>query len=187
MTQIKYITGPLKSGKTAKVIQETVDVLRSGQVVGGILPSRDHIDYIKREILRSQPVLAPGQLFLGTFYAWAERILDECHYNFQTVQPAEEWLYLHDLLKQPSAANYHSFPGYIPILQDIFKDFRESGLTLAELELLAKNSGERELIEWVRLFNKLRQNYRRSSAGPSGESLTIAFELLKNKSNDKLG
>ncbi|NLA23304.1 MAG: hypothetical protein GX870_09720, partial [Candidatus Marinimicrobia bacterium] len=77
MTQIKYITGPLKSGKTAKVIQETVDVLRSGQVVGGILPSRDHLGYIKREILRSQPVLAPGQLFLGTFYAWAERILDE--------------------------------------------------------------------------------------------------------------
>ncbi len=187
MTQIKYITGPLKSGKTAKVIQETVDVLRSGQVVGGILPSRDHLGYIKREILRSQPVLAPGQLFLGTFYAWAERILDECHYNFQTVQPAEEWLYLHDLLKQSLVSNYHSFSGYIQILQDIFKDFRESGLTLAELELLAKNSGERELIEWVRLFNKLRQNYRRSSAGPSGESLTIALEILKNKFKSNLG
>jgi len=187
MTQIKYITGPLKSGKTAKVIQEAVNVLRSGQTVGGILPSREHIDYIKREILRGQPALAPGQLFLGTYYAWAERILNACHYSFLTIQSAEEWLKLHDILKQLSAANYHSFPGYIQILQNIFDDFRESGLTSAELESLAKNSGEQELTEWVRLFNKLQQTYRRDNAGPSGESLVIALELLKNKPKSNLG
>ena len=180
MAQIKYITGPLKSGKTETVIGEIIAVLKTGQSVAGVLPSVEHINYLKMEILRRQPALAPGQLSLGTFFEWARRILDSARRNFQTIENAEEWLELHDLLRK-TRSDDHFYSGYIQILQSIFNDFRESGLTSAELDKLALSSGEPQMRAWVSHFNRMRRNYRQNGAGPSGELLVLALELLQNQ------
>lgn len=180
MANIRYITGPLKSGKTDAVIREIVRILQTGQKAAAILPSVPHVQYLTKEILRRQPTVAPGQLFIGTFFAWAERILDENRQVFDTIPAAEEWLALRQTLLADDSPAHEYFPGYIQILTTIFNDLREGGLAAEQLVDLAAKSNNPDFPEWVKLFNAMRQKYRRQAAGPSGELLVFAAELLHN-------
>jgi len=177
MAQITYISGPLKSGKTATAAREISDALKNNQQVAVILPSIDHLQFLKTEILHGQPAIAPGQLFLGTFFAWAERILDKTRRYFQTTDPAEEWLNIREILK-----NYPGyFTGHIQLLQGIFSDFRNSGLTQSGLEKLADHAENPAFSEWIEIYRRLRQIYWQNCAGPAGELLAIALERLQDQ------
>jgi len=180
MANIRYITGPLKSGKTDLVIQEIFRVLQAGQKAAAILPSVPHVQYLTKAVLRRQPSIAPGQLFLGTFFAWAERILDENRQVFETIPAAEEWLALRETLSADDSPAHEYFPGYIQILTTIFNDLRESGVAAEQLLALAGKSDNPDFLVWAKLFNAMRQKYRRQAAGPSGEMLVLAAELLQN-------
>jgi ATP-dependent helicase/nuclease subunit B len=187
MANLRYLTGPLKSGKTAAAIQEIVSVLASGLKAAAILPSVHHIQYLTGEILRRQPSIQPGQLFMGTFFAWAERILDKNRQVFTTIPTAEEWLALRAITTGSNSPVSGHLPGYLQILQTIFGDLRESGLSAERLAGLFNGQENDEIKDWLGLFHALRKKYRSQSVGPKGESLVLALEILQNRPSDARG
>ncbi len=181
MAEILYITGPVNAGKTQLVIEKAVGAIKSGKTANFLLPSINHIDNIKHTVLKSLDKTYPGQIFFGTYIAWANRVLDAAHKNIQLITSGEEWFNIF-LLQQKANIVSVKRPGMVSILRDLFVDFRDSGWEGADLRNLFLNTNLFQHAELFRIYENLSNQNNKYCIGTTSELLLKAFELLQSNS-----
>ena len=181
MVNISYITGPVNSGKTRFVIEKAVETIKFGNTVFFLLPSVNHIDYMKHTILKFVEKTYPGQIFFGTFIAWANRVLDAAQKNIQLITSGEEWFNIF-LLQQRSNIAAVNRPGVVSILRELFVDFRDSGWVNADLRELFLKANLFRQAEWFKIYESLRNQNSKYCIGTTSELTLEALELLQNNS-----
>ncbi|MCK4689825.1 MAG: hypothetical protein KAT41_05990, partial [Candidatus Marinimicrobia bacterium] len=181
MVNISYITGPVNSGKTHFVIEKAVETIKFGNTVFFLLPSVNHIDYMKHTILKFVEKTYPGQIFFGTYIAWANRVLNDAQKNIQLITSGEEWFNIF-LLQQKSNIVAVNRPGVVSILRELFVDFRDSGWNSADLRELFLKANLFRQAEWFRIYESLRNQNSKYCIGTTSELTLEALELLQNNS-----
>ncbi|GEM_PF-532955 len=180
MVKITYISGPFHSGKTFLLLKKISDALSQHQSIDCLLPSFDHIAFYKSELLKQCVALPPGKVFFGTFVGFARRALESLQRAFMTTSEAEEWLRLLIFLKQDSAQSKSSFPGMVNLLQNLFADLRESGLSNQELSNLCSQFFQFPLKSYLNYYFHLRAFCKQTASGPASELLCQALESVEN-------
>ncbi len=179
MAEILYITGPINSFKTQFVIGKAAEAIKSGKTVNFLLPSINHIDHIKHAVLKSLDKTYPGQIFFGTYIAWANRVLDAARKNMQLITSGEEWFNIF-LLQQKAKVVSVNRPGMVSILTDLFVDFRDSGWDGDDLRDLFLKANLFQHAEWFRIYENLRNQNNKYCIGTTSELMLKAFELLQS-------
>lgn len=179
MAKITYISGPLHSGKTFLLLKKISDALAQHQSIDCLLPSFDHIAFYKSELLKKCGALPPGKVFFGTFVGFARRALESLQRAFMTTPDAEEWLRLLIFLKQDSTQSKNSYPGMVNLLQNLFADLRESGLSNQELNNLCSQYDQFPLKPHLNYYFQLRAYCKQTASGPASELLCQALESVQ--------
>lgn len=180
MADVSYISGPANSGKTQLVIKRAIEALQSGERVHFLLPSVNHIDYIKRSILKSVGKTYPAQLFLGTYVAWANKILDAAKMNILPITRGEEWIIIFNILRRNKNWEYLTKPGIVSLLQEIFNDFRNCGREIDRLMDLFQQDKFSRSINWLDIYVRLREIQSEYNIGTTSEQILRAVEILSN-------
>ncbi|HCK99302.1 MAG TPA: hypothetical protein DHW42_04255, partial [Candidatus Marinimicrobia bacterium] len=117
-----------------QLIQRIRESAQSGDKLDFLLPSVRHIRRLKKSLLRDLKYTMPGQIYMGTYIGWANRILDWRRRSYQIMSTGEEWFLLFNyFLKNPGGISGFK-TGSVGLLQQIIVDLRESGFSVAALE-----------------------------------------------------
>ncbi|RKY61245.1 MAG: hypothetical protein DRP96_03755 [Candidatus Neomarinimicrobiota bacterium] len=150
--------------------------LDSGKKIDVLMPSINHLRSFKETLLPKVQRLLPGQLFLGTFYAWANRILDADKKSFRIVNTGEEWLLLFGYLNKHAELFPDLKPGSLSLIQKIVTELRETHLSVKQLNSLAEKYPE--ISVYVKCLNFLMDTAGTRHLASSSTLLQLVSESL---------
>ncbi|MBU0713493.1 PD-(D/E)XK nuclease family protein [bacterium] len=168
------------SGHLNRHIAESVfPELKNGKKIDFLLPSVLHITGLKETLLRNTEIRQlPDQLHFGTYFAWANRMLDADRQAFRIIGSGEEWLLLFNYLKENRGLFQNIQPGSLALILKIVTELRESGCSINQLNDIAKTCPD--ITPYVECLNVLINvaTDRRLASSPT--MLTLLAEHLHN-------
>ncbi len=182
MSEQRYIRGSLGSNRESMIVARAAEALEKGKRVDFLLPSVNHIQTYRRALLKGVTFTLPGQLFLGTFVAWANRILDQAGVTVAIISRQEEWIRIQTLARR--TAGQPGSPGCITLLQEIFDNFRNTGLDANALRQLFRRQKFGRALAYLDLFEELERQYAQKRIGTTTHSLALALQTLQDDPPD---
>ncbi len=162
-------------------VQSSVD---EGTKIDFLVPSVRHINHLKNELFSIVVKTLPGQLYFGTFFAWANRILDYYHQAFRSIGSGEEWLLLFDYFKNHQIFRNKLKPGSLALIGQILTELQESGLTNPELTELFKKDNSDLLANYIPALQHLMSIAEDKHLASASTLLCLANDALDKKRFD---
>jgi len=187
MSEVHIYTGPVYLDHTEHIVDTTQSDLLSGKKVDFLLPSVRHIRKLKTALLTSLETTLPGQLYFGTFFAWANRILDLVHQSYKIISQGEEWFLLYLFFQKNPKAFGALKPGSVALLQQILIDLRESGFSISQLESLSKNVSSPHFSSYLSILRHLEQYSFEKRIATTVQLLHQACDILERHKVEHVG
>jgi ATP-dependent helicase/DNAse subunit B len=170
-----------------QLIQRLRESVQSGNKVDFLLPSVRHIQHLKKSLLRGLKGTMPGQIYMGTYIGWANRILDWRRRSYQIMSAGEEWFLLFNyFLKNPGGISDFK-TGSVGLFQQIIVDLRESGFSVTDLEKDLGNISDPKFKLLISLLKYLDHFEREHQFASSSTILQLANYVLEEKGRLPIG
>ncbi|MCK4641153.1 MAG: hypothetical protein KAU06_07440, partial [Candidatus Marinimicrobia bacterium] len=187
MSEVHIYTAPVYLDHTEHIVGAIQSDLRSGKKVDFLLPSARHIRKLKTSLLTSLGATLPGQLYFGTFFAWANRILDLVHQSCKTISQGEEWFLLFLFFQKNPGVFGALKPRSLALLQQILIDLRESGFSISQLESLSKNISYPHFTSYLSILRYLEQYSVKKRIATTVQLLHQACDILECQKVEHMG
>ncbi|MDO9548017.1 MAG: PD-(D/E)XK nuclease family protein, partial [Candidatus Marinimicrobia bacterium] len=192
MARFDIVYHPVSGNLNRHIAESVFPELKDGKKIDFLLPSVRHITGIKETLLRNAEIRQlPDQLHFGTYFAWANRIMDAERQAFRIIGSGEEWLLLFTFLKKNRRLFQHIQPGSLSLILKIVTELRESGCSINQLNDIAKTCSDiapyieclnvlinaatdRRLASSPTLLMLLAEHLRSGHFNPSGDRLVAA-------------
>ncbi len=191
MARFNIVYHPVSGNLNRHIAESVSSDLENGKKIDFLLPSVRYITGIKETLYRKTDTLLPGHLHFGTYFAWANRILDADHQTFRIIGSGEEWLFLFTFLKNNRRLFQKIQPGSLALILKIVTELRESGKSIDQLNAIAKAvpdiapyveclnvlinaATDRRLASSSTLLMLLAEHLRSSQYNPTGDRLVVA-------------
>lgn len=179
--RIIYLSGPHHSDKSAYLTHKLSEALQASKELVCLLPSIEHVRFQKQQVAQRLGGLPPGMTFWGTFLAFAHHLLTYHQRYFKPMAKAEEWLKIYLLLRQV-LPDKECQPGRVTLVQQLFSEWRESGLDSSELQALCSSQDLDHLNLYLNVYSQMRRDCWAINRGAPADILVQAKEILKGQS-----
>lgn len=183
MANLDIYTCSISDHPTERLIGNIRSRIRNKEKVDFLLPSIRHIHNLKMELFPAVDSTQPGQFYFGTFFNWANRILDTTRHACQVISASEEWFLLFLDLQKNRILPGELTAGSISLFQQVLVDLRESGYNQMELAAIAARTGDPQLRQYVAALHYLRSYPLATSA----TILQLACESLESVNLEQFG
>jgi len=138
MARLTIVYHPVFGNLNRHISELVLPELKNGKKIDFLLPSVRYMTGIKESLIRNADTVLPGQMYFGTYFAWANRVLDADHQAFRIIGSGEEWLLLFRFLKINRRLFQKIQPGSLALILKIVTELRESGNSIDQLNAIAK-------------------------------------------------
>ncbi|MBN2600652.1 MAG: PD-(D/E)XK nuclease family protein [Candidatus Marinimicrobia bacterium] len=138
MARLNIVYHPVSGNLPRHISESVLPELKRGKKIDFLLPSVHYLTGLKETLIRNADTVLPGQMHFGTYFTWANQMLDADHQAFGIIGHGEEWLLLYLLLKKKRHLFHKIQPGSLSLILKIVTELRESGKSIDQLNAIAK-------------------------------------------------
>ena len=178
MARLNIVYHPVSGNLKGHISESVLPELKNGKKIDFLFPSLRYLTGIKETLIQNADAVLPGQMYFGTYFTWANRVLDADHQVFRIIGSGEEWLLLFMFLKKIHRLFQELRPGSLSLILKIVTELRESGCSINPLKDIARTCSD--IAPYVECLNSLFNvaSERRLASSPT--LLMLFAEHLKN-------